>query len=162
MPDPLLGFTLQSFPPLVQPVRRLRPRVPSCRSTPRSPSPALGDPGRASAASSSFAKWKGFPRRRRLQGFAPHESPPLRDGGLGHPERVALLGFMPSKGLPLTGTAGPSPRPPLTRFSRPGASDRTARLLRVSIPARLAGLSRDCRPSWAFPPLDRHDRSGWT
>jgi hypothetical protein len=39
----------------------------------------------------------GAPRERpRPQGFAPHEHPPLRDGGLDHRERVALLGFCES------------------------------------------------------------------
>jgi hypothetical protein len=48
----------------------------------------------------------------RLQGFAPRESPPLPAGCLGRRRRVALLGFPPSRVLPLTTMARLSPRLP--------------------------------------------------
>lgn len=85
----------------------------------------------------------------RLQGFAPRESPPLHPGGLDRSGARGSHGIHPLQGiLPhRTGTAFTAP--PLMRFpfgrKRPhGASSG------FYYPARLAGLSRDCRPSWGF------------
>jgi hypothetical protein len=97
-------------------------------------------------------------RPRRLQGLAPHESPPRDRGCLRHEPRVALLGFRPP---------GCSPSPEWHDFHRAsphglGPADRTRpRGLpsRVSLPARLARLSRDRRPSWASSPRDHHGHS---
>jgi hypothetical protein len=90
----------------------------------------------------------------RLQGFAPHESPPLRAGCLGRQERVALQGFLPSRVFPLTGMASAFAAPPLMWLppSRTGRSSRPTSGSRY--PVRLARLLRDRRPSWGFPPRD--------
>jgi len=94
-----------------------------------------------------------------LQGLAPPESSPLPTGGLDRPERVALLGLLPLQGshpsprwrgfhlrLPSCGCPNRRERPPGLHF-------------RVLLPMRLAGLSRDCRPSWGLSPSDLHDCS---
>jgi hypothetical protein len=90
----------------------------------------------------------------RLQGFDPYESPPLRANGLGRPEHVALLGFLPFRVFPLTGlttafTASPLMRLPLRPTNRPDEPSTGS-----CYPARLACLSRDCRPSWGSSPFD--------
>jgi hypothetical protein len=98
------------------------------------------------------------PRERsRLQGVAPRESPPLQTDGLGRPGRVALLDFRPPGCSPSLERHG------LHRVSPHGLGihgryrPRTPPH-RVSIPTRWAGLSRDCRPSWALAPCDHVGR----
>jgi hypothetical protein len=60
--------------------------------------------GCRSAAPEPLASMMGRPAKPpRLQGVAPHESPPHRSGGLGRTEHVALLGFRPSRVFPLAG-----------------------------------------------------------
>jgi hypothetical protein len=89
-----------------------------------------------------------------LQGFAPRESPPHRHGFLHLAERVALMGFLPSRVLPLAGMAAAftAASPHEVIFTGAETTDRT--LYRVSIPARWACLSRGCRPSWGCSPCD--------
>jgi hypothetical protein len=85
----------------------------------------------------------------RPQGFPPCEdpTPPARREPL--PEADALLVFSPSRGFPLAVfrcRRNASPRELCHRRSEP----RRCWLSRVSRPARLACLSRDCRPLWAL------------
>jgi hypothetical protein len=93
----------------------------------------------------------------RLQGFAPRESPPRLAEGLGRRGRVALLGFWPSRVLPSRQRLGSRRTSPhglcLIGRERPMSWPS-----RVSVAGRWAGLSRDCRPSWALPPCDHHER----
>jgi hypothetical protein len=94
----------------------------------------------------------------RLQGFAPHESPPHQAGGLGRPERVALLDFSPSGCSPSPEWQRPSPRLPSWDCPPGRRIDRTNAPTGCCLPARLACLSRDCRPSWGSPPFDPPQR----
>jgi len=114
MPDPLMGFSLQSFSPQRTAVYRLRYRCPhDVRSTLRNwPQTRL-----PSARSENLAVFHracdGQPSEHpRLQGFAPCESLPLNTGGLDRPWRIALLGFLPSRVFALVGMARLSPRLP--------------------------------------------------
>jgi hypothetical protein len=59
----------------------------------------------------------------RLQGFAPHESPPLHTSCLGPRARVALLGFLPPGLSPSPERCRLVPAPPLMRL-RVGATSR--------------------------------------
>jgi hypothetical protein len=82
MPDPLLGFSLQSFAPLVQP-RAVSSAVALLsleRVADPSEPPASSRMRRSAASRYRLPNW---PDRRsvpRLQGFAPHESPPPHGG----------------------------------------------------------------------------------
>jgi hypothetical protein len=114
MPDPLLGFDLQSFSPPVQPyavsdavalLAFLKPPGSAFRK--------LASSASAETATANLLLPSGsLDGSLRLQGFAPHESPPLPFGCLGLRERVALLGFIPFRAFSLTGRARPSPRLP--------------------------------------------------
>jgi hypothetical protein len=123
--------------------------LPSCRSRRLATPPESLLPSRAPKcrARNRLPWWEGPRSAPRLQGFAPRESPPLSAGGLGRHERVALLGFLLSRVFPLGGMATASTAPPLMRLrlratNRPRAPSTGSRFR-----ARLAGLSRDCRPS---------------
>jgi hypothetical protein len=94
----------------------------------------------------------------RLQGFAPHESPPPPDGGLDRPAARSSLGLDTLQGFPPRWLDTAFTAPPLMGLALPGASDRMSRPFRVLLPARLACLSRDCRPSWALTPRDLEQR----
>jgi hypothetical protein len=92
--------------------------VPSCRSiTPPNLSELRRRRERRSAAPPPFPMWKGPWNAPRLQGFAPHESPPLQADGLDRHERVALLGFPPSRVFPLGEMASVFTAPPLMRLA---------------------------------------------
>jgi hypothetical protein len=122
--------------------------VPSCRSTNPIPSPTRVAPPRKRS-------WfvvrhvERFPETSSPSGVcSTRKSATARRLFYGHHERVALLGFCPP---------GVSPSPERHGFhqclpSRACSAGRkrpAQRLLRVLIPARLACLSRDRRPSWA-------------
>jgi hypothetical protein len=79
-------------------VRRFRRLCPPVVGTPFLPVRTLASrrERRSTAPSLRAPWWTGHPDVPRLQGFAPHESPPLRAGCLRRRERVALLGFPPS------------------------------------------------------------------
>jgi hypothetical protein len=154
MPDPLLGFSLQSFSLSCSRTPFPAP-LPSCRwsAFPDQPVPTSHD------ASATLRRFRlALSDGPRLQGLAPHESPPLFTGGLDRHRARGSLGFSTLQGslsrwrsqtfacLPLTGLPSRSPKRP---FPAP---------LRVSPPTRLAGLSQDCRPSWALRPHDLHER----
>jgi hypothetical protein len=92
--------------------------VPSCRlKTPPNLSETQKRRERRSAAPPPFPMWKGPWSAPRLQGFPPHESPPLQAGGLGRHEHVALLGFLPSRVFPLGEMALVFTMPPLMRLA---------------------------------------------
>jgi hypothetical protein len=96
--------------------------------------------------------------RPRLQGFAPHESPPL-GGGLLHPISGAWLSWASCPpGSSLSPACDGLHRRSPHGLSRAGRKRPERRPSRVSPPASTAGLRRDCRPSWASPPPDRHER----
>jgi hypothetical protein len=145
------GFALQSLTPPAQPyavsgaVALLSLKRPSCRL-------ALPTSTRKRAFIGHVFD---LPNAPRLQGFAPRESPPLRPGCLDRNQRVALLGFVPSRVFPLSSLDRTFTRSPLTSFcfARPQATSH------ISSPGsrklkRLACLFRDRRPSWASSPLD--------
>jgi hypothetical protein len=76
-------------------------------------------------------------------------------------ERVALLGLFPSRVLPLSALARPSPFLPSCGW--PLGRKRPNRLhFRVSHAESAACLFRDCRPSWGLWPSGRHARSSIT
>jgi hypothetical protein len=83
----------------------------------------------------------------RLQGFAPHESPPLHADCLGLRERVALLGFFPSRVFPPTAMASAFAMPPLMRFPMWTTNRPHRAPSGFYYAVGLACLSRDCRPS---------------
>jgi hypothetical protein len=107
------GFTLQSFPSRNHRQPRLLAIIdnpsnllwcsssssptplPSCRcdALPSAPSPTDFPISRRPAGPVCSS-----PNAPRLQGFAPHQSLPLRAGGLDRPERMALLGFVVLQG----------------------------------------------------------------
>jgi hypothetical protein len=66
-------------------------------------------------------------------------------------------GLVPSRVFPLSAAARPSPNLPSWAYIS-GRERPSMRPFRVSTTARLAGLSRDCRPSWALTPFDLHER----
>ena len=115
MPDPLLGFALQSLAPLAQPyavsgvaaLLTFKTFLKPIRQ-PLSPSQA---PKRRARSGSSH-KWISRQSAPRLQGLAPYESPPHRTGGLGRSEHVALLGFSPPGCSPSLNRQRPSSRLP--------------------------------------------------
>jgi hypothetical protein len=137
-------------------VRRLRRRCPLDVAAPSNlPEDRFAERDAETPRPSSPAPiWEGLRDAPHLQGFAPHESPPLQAGCLGRPRRVALLGFVPSRVFPLTGMARPSPRLPSWDCPTRRRIDRADAPTGFSYPVRLACLSRDCRPSWGFPPHD--------
>jgi hypothetical protein len=94
-------------------------------------------------------KWAGRRIIPRLQGFAPHESPPPRPGCLHRSKARSSPGIRPLQGFHPRRNGTAFTVPPLMRF--PVGRKRPFGLSSgVSYPARLAGLSRDCRPSWGF------------
>jgi hypothetical protein len=150
------GSALQSFPPLVQPYA-----VSDAVTLLALPEDHVGAPstGAANPKKRRLPASKRHPDRpARLQGLAPHESPPHTHGCLGREQRVALLGFRPP---------GCSPSLDWHGFHRasPHGLGSTARTrpeelpFRVSHPARSARLPRDRLPSWASPPHDHHEHS---
>jgi hypothetical protein len=90
MPDPLLGLRPSEPCSSRAAVRRLRRRCP-----PGVVTIPTADPTRRSHASAARRAMGRPGNAPRLQGLAPHESPPLHGGGLDRRERVALLGFRP-------------------------------------------------------------------
>jgi hypothetical protein len=93
----------------------------------------------------------------RLQGFAPREKLPSTTSGLDPCPAQCSHGLPPSRAFSLVAAARPSPCLPLMGFlRRPQAI--LGRPFRVSTATRLAGLLRDCRPSWALSPSDHHER----
>jgi hypothetical protein len=99
--------------------RRLRRSCPlAVRTRSRTP-PRASSVASAETPRLELAPIAGRPRSApRLQGFAPRESPPLQTGCLDRRERVALLGFLPSRVLPLGGMATAFTAPPLMRLRR--------------------------------------------
>jgi hypothetical protein len=184
VPDPLMGFRPTERCSARAAVRRLRRRVPSCRwmiprshldppEKPERTSGRFARAGRPEPIESSARAYRARPPKRhdteellelaqqehpRLQGFAPRERPPHTSRRF-RPARSALLSwaFCPPG-------CSPSPRRPGLHRSSPhgletsGRERPSARPSRVSTTARLAGLSRDCRPSWALPPRGHHER----
>jgi len=86
----------------------------------------------------------------RLQGFAPHESPPLFTGGLDRRRARGSLGFRTLQGFLPRWRSRTFTRPPLIGLPWRLPKQPLPAPLRVSPPTRLACLSRDCRPSWAL------------
>jgi len=73
--------------------------LPSCRCDALPSASSLTDFPISQRPASSFCSSPNAPR---LQGFAPHQSLPLRAGGLDRSERMALMGFFVLQGvLPL-------------------------------------------------------------
>jgi hypothetical protein len=116
--------------------------LPSCRWKRPSCRPALPTSARKRAFARHVFDRPGAPR---LQGFAPHESPPLRSGCLGRPGRVALLGLVPSRVFSLSSLDRTFTRSPLTSLrARPQATSH--RLPRVSLAGEI-GLSLSRLPT---------------
>jgi hypothetical protein len=140
MPDPLMGFCPSELCSSRAAVRRLRRRYPLDVSRPgccqplrrvRSPKRPRPPSGKTTAPP-------------RLQGLAPHESPPLDAGCLGRRGARGSPGLLPSRVFPLVGMARPSPRlPSWASLLRP----------RTGEPAALQGLaSNEIGLSLSRPP----------
>jgi len=99
-------------------VRRLRRRCPLVVGTP--PRPARTMVGsrehRSAAPNLSPLKWAGRRSVPRLQGFAPHESPPPRLDGLGRTGARSSPGIHPLRGFPPHRNGAAFTAPPLMRF----------------------------------------------
>jgi hypothetical protein len=145
MPDPLLGFALQSFAPPVQPfavsgavalllLERLsvppesRPPVASAET------PRRGRP---------FPMWVVLPDAPHLQVFAPHESPPHHAGGLGRTRARSSLGILPLQGILPRRTGNGLHRASPHEVARLGDESTARALYRVSLPDEIGwSLSR--------------------
>jgi hypothetical protein len=148
MPDPLMGFALQSFPPPAQPFAvssavsllpfKTPATPPECQPSPQTPK---------RRAKNSLPYWEGPRSAPRLQGFAPRESPPLHLGCLGRNEHVALLGFLLSRAFTLGGMATAFTAPPLMRSCCRATNRPSAPSSGFHFHTRSAYLSRDCLPS---------------
>jgi hypothetical protein len=123
--------------------------MPSCRWKRPTTLPGSQPPSRAPKcrARNRPPWWEGPRSAPRLQGFAPRESPPHPAGGLGRQQRVALLGFHLSRVFPLGGMATAFTAPPLMRLRLRATNRPRAPSTGFHFHTRLAGLSRDCRPS---------------
>jgi hypothetical protein len=88
----------------------------------------------------------GLPSAPRLQGFAPHQSLPLRSGGLDRIERMALMGFHALQGSPPPRHNRAFTRFPLSSFLA-STSDRHNRNCTASISAPAPQGFR-CRRDW--------------
>jgi hypothetical protein len=82
-------------------VRRLRRRCPLDVGTPFRTTrvPTTRRERRNTAPRPSFPMWVVLPDAPHLQGFAPHESPPLHTGGLGRTRARSSLGIAPLQGF---------------------------------------------------------------
>jgi hypothetical protein len=92
--------------------------------------------------------------RSRLQGLAPLGSPLPPARCLGSPVPDTLLGFCPSRVLPLPAVEDASnllPSCPWRPVRRSGPLAWTPGFYLAGSPA---GLRRDCRPFWGFPPSE--------
>ena len=94
MPDPLMGFRPPEPYSSRAAVRRLRRLYPLVVAAPTVRRPTNPQPT-AETIDHGPVYGNGALCAPRLQGLAPHESPPLVAGGLDRRERVALLGFLP-------------------------------------------------------------------
>jgi hypothetical protein len=92
--------------------------------------------------------------RSRLQGFAPLESPLPPACCLGSPVPDALLVFCPSRVLPLPAVEDASNLLPSCPWRPARRSGPLAWISGFSLAGSPAGLRRDCRPFWGFPPCE--------
>jgi hypothetical protein len=126
MPDPLMGFTLQSFAPLVQPfavsgvLALLSLDHPSVLPEDSPVVASAETPRRIREA----PMWRGLRDDPRLQGFAPHESPPPGAGGLGRRQARGSPGFRPLQGVPPRWIGPALTAPPLMGLVETAASGR--------------------------------------
>jgi hypothetical protein len=162
MPDPLMGFALQSISPLAQLYA-----VPSAsalltfrNSIVPSRKPAFRRGCRSAAPEPPAHIEEDLPECPRLQGFVPHQSPPHRAGGLDRNGHVALLGFRPSRVLSLAGMTTAFTASPLMRLPKQPTSRPIEPPTGYRFQTRLACLSRDRRPSWGSPPCDPPQKFG--
>jgi hypothetical protein len=155
MPDPLMGFALQSFTPPVQPfavsgavallmLERLpfHPRPGSLSREPKfrakTTAPHVGGPSERPSPSGLCSTRESATSRRRVRPARARGSPgipPLQ----GVPPRRAGNGLHRASPHEIPAWATNRPPGPSTGFC---------------YPTRLACLSRDCRPSWGLPPRD--------
>ena len=141
-------MTASASPPEVRPPAPKRQRASS------GPLPDARPPKRTYDEQSCSGRPREPPH---LQGFAPDEDPPLRTGGLDRVEARSSLGLSALQGFHPLRDGTVFAAPPL--MALPDGRERPfRRTFRVSVPVRLAGLSRDCRPSWASSPHDLHER----
>jgi len=125
------------------------------------PDPLLGSPSRAffllrslTLFPAPFPSWRSTAFRVLLRARVRHSVQRFRL----KTERVALLGFFPSRVFPLSALARPSPF--LPSCGCPLGRKRPNRLhFRVSHAKSTACLSQDRRPSWGLWPSGRHARS---
>jgi hypothetical protein len=97
----------------------------------------------------------------RLQGLAPHRESVTSDRWFRPAGARSSHGpSLPSRVLTLATMTRPSPRTPLMQFTEPGANDGSSPTSGYYLIASLAGLSRDCRPSWGFLPYDESQKLG--
>lgn len=106
---------------------------------------------------------------RRAQTDGPESAPAFRGlhpagirhshaGGLDRRAARGSLGLPPSRVVSLKAATRLSPNLPSWPLLLRGANDPKHRTFRVSTASSLAGLSPDCRPSWASSPPDTHQR----
>jgi len=157
MPDPLMGFALQSFAPPAQPYAvsgalallssGRSPDPPEdhrARRRRRSAAPGPDDPhdGLAIEAPPAF--------RALLHTRVRHTEPAFYTG----PGAWLSWAFAPPGCSPSPEWRRPSPRLPSWSCPNGRRVGRTDAPTGCSLPVRLARLSRGCRPSWGSPPSD--------
>jgi hypothetical protein len=123
MPDPLMGFTLQSVPPLARPYAVSGAIPLMTLGPPAKPRDRIPTPLHRSAQEQRNGYVRDPQSIPRLQGVAPRESPPPTDGGLDRRRHVALMGLSSFRVLTPAGMSVAFTTPPLMWFSKWIASD---------------------------------------
>lgn len=111
-PDPLLGFCPSERSSSRAAVHRLRCRCLLGVGEPLRSLLSAGTTGSGPTPSRGHLQTDARPRRPRLQGLAPRESLLLGRAISARGQRMALLGFLPSRALPLVAVAGFCPSLP--------------------------------------------------
>jgi hypothetical protein len=161
VPAALMGFPLQRFVPSRRRVasRRPLPLLASLSTMAHGPRPSPVR-FRIAVTSGSPSEERERPSRedvvvsgRAFRGLRSSWKSVLRVSG-GWPLVGAdpLLGFQPSRVFPLPAFVRPMPPDPLTHFRGGVPKQAVTGAPECQSAGRLAGLSRDCRPSWSFRP----------
>jgi hypothetical protein len=164
MPDPLLGFCPPELCSTRVAVRRLRRRCPldvqTVQLTARQLALTVYVPKHTARPTRSDIMGNNLSSPR-LQGFAPHGSPPPKAGCLGRPKARSSPGFSPLQGVLPRWNGLAFTTPPLMGFVlQDDESSHEPAPTGCCFQTRLADLRRDCRPSWGLSPYDHHNRLG--
>ena len=148
----LLPHSRTPFPESIPSWHWSRPRGPTTERTTASQTPRM-------CAQRQFGLEWGPQSTPRLQGFAPHGSPPPCSSELDQSRHVALLGLSSLQGVPPHWNGAGFPLPPLTWLTGPAANDQLQLHLRVSLPARLACPAKGLPTLLGFVALRHHSCS---